>query len=85
MMLITYWNALRVGDAVHVHTDGESATRSARVVIVDASSPRHEIGVRLDDEPTSAVIWPGRLRVHFAARDVDDQCRWCTTAESVAV
>lgn len=78
-MIIAYWNALRVGDALYVHDDigADEPTRAARVAIVDASVPRHQIGVRFDDDDGDSVAWPNRLRVHFAERDLTDQCRWC--------
>ena len=83
-MLKFQWDALRRGDAVFVHTDGDAdlGLRAGVVTLVDVRPCGHDVGIRLTTStPTGTVVRPGRFAVHLAAVD-DDDCWRCSDNRS---
>lgn len=79
-MIRSYWNALRVGDAVVVHDDADRGFLSSNgtVAFVESRKPTHGIGVRItDDHGTSRLVRPKRLAVHLRSGDAHEDCWRC--------
>lgn len=78
-MLAFQWNALRVGDPVLVHDDGDRAlTLHAGVVelVQTRRAAANELAIRVDHDP-SRIVRPRRQAVHIAPIDRRFVCWRC--------
>lgn len=79
-MIRSYWNALRVGDAVMVHddTDRDFTMSPGMVTAVYTRQPTHSVSIRLlDTDQTDPPAHPKRLAVHLASGDSLGECWRC--------
>ena len=79
-MLRFEWNALRVGDPVHVHHSPATERRAAlgSVHLVQMSRRENGVGILVtEDDGSSRVVWPSRLMAHLAAVDEPGACWRC--------
>ena len=80
VMLRFDWNALRPGDHVLVHDDGDItlALHDGVVAMIDPGPESNDVGIRLDaagGEPT--IVHPRRRAVHPAPIDRREPCWRC--------
>mgnify|MGYP001813747243 CR=1 FL=1 len=79
-MIRSYWNALRVGDAVMVHddTDLDFTISPGTVTAVHSQHPTHSVSIRLlDTERAGRLAHPKRPAVHLASGDSLGECWRC--------
>ena len=79
-MIRSYWNALRVGDAVMVHddTDPDFTISPGTVTAVHSQNPTNGISIRLHHtDGAGRLAHPKRLAVHLASGDSSPECWRC--------
>ena len=80
------WNAMREGDAVHLHHSPETQRRAApaSVEIVHMTPGDNELGIRIDGDVDRAygVLWPSRLTAHVAPVADRGDCWRCDVPHS---
>lgn len=79
-MILSYWNALRVGDDVLVHddTDRGFAMSPGTVASVESRPGSNGVTIRLvNTDGTGRKVHPKRLATHLHAHDRRDDCWRC--------
>jgi len=79
-MLRFDWNALRPGDHVLVHDDGDItlALHDGVVAMIDDGPESNDVGIRLDaPSGESMIVHPRRRAVHPAVIDHREPCWRC--------
>lgn len=79
-MLRFEWNALRIGDGVHVH-DPRAADMSlidGVVASVDAHKGANGVSIRVGGTASkTAVLWPSPVAVHAGSGEPSQSCWRC--------
>jgi hypothetical protein len=79
-MIRSYWNALRVGDAVMVHddTDRDFTISPGTVTAVRSQNSTNSISIRLlHSDGAGRLAHPRRFAVHLASGDSPGECWRC--------
>lgn len=78
-MLQSQWNALKVGDAVHVHDDGTLVPAVVTMVTATKTDDggSNEVTVRVEDGDECFYLWPSEADVHIDPVDPSDSCAHC--------
>lgn len=80
VVLQPQWNALKVGDAVHVHDD-TGALVPAVVTMVTATATdaggSNEVTVRVEDGDECFYLWPSEADVHPDPVEPSESCAHC--------
>jgi hypothetical protein len=83
-MIRHHWNALRPGDRVRVHADGDHGMRldDGVVTVVEAASGSNDITIRIRPKGHKAeIVRPRRLSVHQEQLDPDESCWRCSVRD----